>query len=167
MAATRLRPSEINWKVAFGVLTRDSPLASISGPCGGSDAEEIEQGRHHVQRSDGCVDSPRREAGSSNQERYTDELVIQAVPVLSASVVSELLAVVGDQHDDRVVREPAALESLQERADRVIREGDLTVVESEIRIRPESLRDARVLAIPDMWIEVVEPQEEGPIIIPS
>src|SRR5262249_44957080 len=53
-------------------------------------------------------------AGTDDEERDADALLVERVAVLQAAVLAELLTVVGGEHDDRVIEQPAAAESVED-----------------------------------------------------
>ena len=73
-----------------------------------------EQGRRHVDQARGhAAHLGRREPlalAPLHEQRHVDLLLVEREPVPEAAVIEELLAVVGDQRDHRVVVEAERLE---------------------------------------------------------
>ncbi len=117
--------------------------------------------RHHRSRGDGqplalqhggqyvedlhlLGDAPARRAatGELYDEGHPNQLVEDAPPVQPLAVVEELLAVIPQEHEERLVVEPAALQLAQEAAELEVAVGDLAVV-----LRHEALAVLRLLVV--------------------
>ena len=73
------------------------------------------------------------DAGAGDQQRDADRLVERVVPLLLQSAVgAEQVAVVGGEHDDRVVGHARRVERVEDPADRLIDELVQVVVEAAV-----------------------------------
>ena len=103
---------------------------------------------------DACV----RPARDANGERESRHLAVKCPPMSLETVVTELLAVVRDEHHDRLLVLSEVAQCRQELSDMDVRERDLAVVPVD-PLGSELLGDARVHPIVVVWVEVVGPQE--------
>jgi hypothetical protein len=68
-------------------------------------------------------------ARPAHQQRHARHLAVERPPVLEPTVLAELLAVVGDEHDQRRPVEPEDSEAGQELAEALVEHGHVAVVE--------------------------------------
>ncbi len=104
----------------------------------------LEHGGRHVDALHLARDARARAAvaGELHDQRDVDELVEQAPAVEPEPVVLELLAVVGQEHDERVVVEAQRLELAHEAAELAVAEGYVPVV-----LRDHALAVERLLVV--------------------
>ena len=81
-------------------------------------------------------------AGELHDERHAVELVEEAAAVEPEAMVEELLAVVGEEDDERVVVQPVLLELTDEAAELTVAERDVAVV-----LRDHPLAVERLLVV--------------------
>ena len=92
-----------------------------------------------------------------DEQRNPHDFFVEGL-VLKAAVLLELLAVVGDEHDDRSVVETGLAELLEKAPDVQIGVGDLLVVPVFPAVAEVPIRVTEIFRV---GIEVVDPQEKG------
>ena len=94
-------------------------------------AELLEDGREHVdvlyQRA---TRPPCAPSGKRTRSGHVQQLAVQRAAMGERPVVVELLAVIGDDDEERPVEGTERAEPVEERADRGVELGDLAVVEA-------------------------------------
>lgn len=70
---------------------------------GRRDAEQLANGGHDVHHADRGRDTARLGTRSADDERNTDDLLVEVFAVHAATVILKLLAMISDQDDHRVL----------------------------------------------------------------
>ena len=91
-------------------------------------ADSREHGRGDVLQAHGRIVVPRLDAGAPDHERDVQQLLIHRVAVLEAAVVEQLLAVVGGEHDEALLPQPALAQPREQALHRQVGGEDLFVV---------------------------------------
>src|SRR5262249_997103 len=124
--------------------------------------ERRKHGRKEIDRLNRCVHLARCHASRDEDERHVHLLFVDGRAVIAATVLAELLAVIGRHDEDRVPapwgREP------YDRADAFVGRGDLAVVRVDVvRISgiAETMRVVHDIRL--VRLEEMHPKKERPI----